>query len=117
MTTTRSAEPVTTNRVPTVFVLGGGSSGLTLARRCGAMHIDRYASVDPDSVSEGVQASVDNPRLALVFLDSAERIFVYPEFAEVLPLLPRDRVVVIAHGEHPLCKQYSCATEPSCQQQ
>jgi hypothetical protein len=116
MTTTRSAEPVTTNRVPTVFVLGGGSSGLALARRCGAMHIDRYASVDPASVSEGVQANVDDPRLALVFLDSAERIYVYPEFAEILPLLPRDRVVVIAHEGHTLCWQYPCMAEPSCRQ-
>gem|GEM_PF-1773231 len=106
---------MTTNRVPTLFILGGGREASLRAKRCGAVHIDHYSEVDPQEVDGGIQAHVEDKTHALLLLDAAERIFVYPEFADLLPHLPKDRVVVVvAPRGHPLCAEYTCAEEPSC---
>ncbi|WP_148682827.1 hypothetical protein [Pyrobaculum ferrireducens] len=99
---------MTTNRVPTLFILGGGPQALRRAKECGAVHIDRYAEVKPEEVDGGVQAHVEDPGLALILLDAAEKIYIYPEFAQLLPSLPRDKVVVVAPEGHPLCAEYRC---------
>jgi hypothetical protein len=105
---------MTTNRVPTLFILGGGRETLLRAKRCGAVHIDHYSEVDPQEVDGGIQAHVEDKTHALLLLDTAERIFVYPEFADLLPHLPKDKVVLIARRSHPLCGEYACAEEPPC---
>jgi len=99
---------VTTNRVPTLFIIGGGAEGLRRAKMCGAVHIDRYGEVNPAEVEGGVQAHVEETGLALILLDSAERIYLYPEFADLLPRLPPEKVVVVAPAGHPLCASYKC---------
>jgi len=105
---------VTTNRVPTLFILGGGREGMAHAKRCGAVHIDHYEGVNPEEVDGGTQAHVEDKTQALLFLDHAEKIFIYPDFAELLPHLPKDKVVLIARRSHPLCGEYTCAEEPPC---
>ena len=100
--------PVTTNRVPTLFVLGGGRAALEKAKQCGAVHIDKYDVVIPEEVDGGIQAHVEDPGLALLLLDAAERIYVFPEYADLLPKLPREKVVVVAPRGHPLCAEYRC---------
>ncbi|MEM1599016.1 MAG: hypothetical protein QXP31_01020 [Pyrobaculum sp.] len=97
------------NRVPTVFVLGGGARGLQLAKRCGAAHIDHYAEVDPGEVEGGVQIHVEDREHALLFLDAAEAVYVFPEFADLLPHLKN--AYLVARG-HPLCAQYRCIEDP-----
>ncbi|MFN3805394.1 MAG: hypothetical protein ACK4SY_10080 [Pyrobaculum sp.] len=96
---------MTRNRVQ-IFILGGGKEGLEEARRRGAIHIDQYAQPD---VTEGVvKIHVQNKELALLFLDNADEIYVYPDFAELLPKLPREKTTVIAPPTHPLCVEYRC---------
>ncbi|MEZ0320211.1 MAG: hypothetical protein ABWK05_09535 [Pyrobaculum sp.] len=97
------------NRVPTVFVLGGGSLGLQLAKKCGAVHIDHYAEVDPREVEGGVQIHVEDKQHALLFLEAAEKVYVFPEFADLLPHLKH--AYLVAKG-HPLCAAYSCVEDP-----
>jgi len=99
---------VTTNRVPTLFVLGGGRAALEKAKQCGAVHIDKYEVVIPEEVDGGIQAHVEDPTIALLLLDVAERIYVFPEYADLLPRLRREKVVVVAPGGHPLCAEYRC---------
>jgi hypothetical protein len=105
---------VTTNRVPTLFILGGGQEGLTHAKNCGAVHIDHYSQVDPQEVDGGVQAHVEEKTHALLLLDAAEKIYVYPDFADLLPHLPQEKVIVIAPRGHPLCAEHPCAEKPTC---
>ena len=105
---------MTTNRVPTLFILGGGREALLRAKRCGAVHIDHYREVNPEEVDGGIQAHVEDMMHVLLLLDAAERIFVYPEFADLLSHLPREKVVVVAQRSHPLCTEYPCAEEPPC---
>lgn len=97
-----------TNRVPTVFIIGGGREAMLCAKKIGAVHIDQYAEVNPEEVDGGIQAHVEDPNLAILLLDAAEKIYLYPEFAQLLPSLPRDRVVVVAPEGHPLCAEYRC---------
>ncbi len=99
---------MTTNRVPTLFVLGGGRAAMEKAKQCNAVHIDKYDVVIPEEVDGGIQAHVEDPTLALLLLDVAERIYVFPEFADLLPRLRREKVVVVAPGGHPLCAEYRC---------
>jgi len=84
------------------------------AKSCGAVHIDHYSEVDPQEVDGGIQAHVEDKTHAAILLDAAEKIFVYPEFADLLPHLPRDKVVVVAPRGHPLCAEHTCAEEPPC---
>jgi hypothetical protein len=105
---------VTKNRVPTLFILGGGKEGLTHAKNCGAVHVDHYSQVDPQEIDGGIQAHVEEKTYALLLLDVAEKIYVYPDFADLLPHLPREKVVVVAPQDHPLCSEYLCAEKPAC---
>jgi hypothetical protein len=82
---------VTTNRVPTLFILGGEQEGLTHAKNCGAVHIDHYRQVDPQEVDGGVQAHVEEKTHALLLLDAAEKIYVYPDLQTSSPTSPERR--------------------------
>ncbi|MEM0467815.1 MAG: hypothetical protein QXT27_01280 [Pyrobaculum sp.] len=64
--------------------------------------------VIPEEVDGGIQAHVEDPTIALLLLDVAERIYVFPEYADLLPRLRREKVVVVAPGGHPLCAEYRC---------
>jgi len=94
----------------TLFILGGGKRGLALAKKCRGIHVDYYAEVDPAEVESGVQVHVEDRRQALLFLDVAEAVYVFPDFAELLPHLPH--AVVVAPPGHPLCSERPCVEEP-----
>ena len=76
-----------------VFILGGGKRGLALAKKCGGIHVDYYAEVDPAEVEGGVQIHVEDRLQAFLFLDVAEAVYVFPDYAELLPHLPHGEVV------------------------
>ena len=78
-----------------IYALGGQKAEVYTTPRLGERH-------------------VEDKMHALLLLDAAERIFVYPEFADLLPHLPKDKVVLIARRSHPLCAEYPCAEEPPC---
>lgn len=84
------------------------------AKRCGAVHIDHYSQVDPQEIDSGIQVHTEDKTHVLLLLDAAEKIYVYPDFADLLPHLPREEVVVIAPRGHPLCAEHPCAEEPTC---
>ncbi|MFN7105473.1 MAG: hypothetical protein ACK4M3_02650 [Pyrobaculum sp.] len=96
---------MTRNRVQ-IFILGGGKEGLEEARRRGAIHIDQYSQ--PDMTEGVVKIHVQDRELALLFLDNAEEIYVYLDFAALLPKLPKEKAVVMAPPTHPLCVDYRC---------
>jgi hypothetical protein len=84
------------------------------AKRCGAVHIDHYSQVDPQEIDGGIQVHTEDKTHALLLLDAAEKIYVYPDFADLLTHLPREKVVVIAPRGHLLCAEHPCAEEPTC---
>lgn len=99
---------VTMNRV---LIVGGGEEGLFWAKRCGAVHVDRYLHVDPAAVEGGVQVHVEDFSLLPVVFGDVERVYVYVDVLEAVGELPWE-VVVVAPGGSPACVRYRCVERP-----